>query len=319
MEINRSYGRIGVLMGGPSSERAISLKSGHAVYEALRKAGLSVVAIDIATDSQTQASRVIRSHRIDCAFIALHGRFGEDGQIQEVLEGLGLPYTGSGALASRLAMDKIGSLRIFQMHGLFVPRFEVLAMASHNLNWMRHMRLGFPVVVKPAAGGSSIGLSIVEDSRGLDRAVDEAFRYDSRVILQEYISGREITVGILEERALSVIEIVPKNKFFDYEAKYQAGMTEYIVPARLPGAVARQAQKAALAAHKLLGCWACSRVDIILDGGNRPFLLEINTIPGMTATSLLPKAAAVTGMDFTALCLKLVELAYEKTKRKPGA
>lgn len=305
------FGKIGVLMGGPSTEREISLKSGNAVYEALRRSGVETVAIDITTDSTEGNIRLIKSHKVDCAFLALHGRFGEDGQIQGILDSIKIPYTGSGAQASRLAMDKIASLGIFELNGLKVPRYSVLEKSSYRPDWKTDNGLGFPLVIKPANHGSSIGLSIIDDSKDLDAAVDLALSFDSRAIIQEYIPGREVTVGILDEKVLPVIEIVPKKRFFDFEAKYKAGMTDYIVPAELEEVVAEKVQAVALSAHKLLGCFACSRVDIILKD-NSPFVLEINTIPGFTSTSLLPMAAKKIGIEFEELCLKLVRLAYEK-------
>jgi len=266
----------------------------------------------VQTDSLRDTITLLKSHAIDCAFIAMHGRFGEDGQIQEILQGLGIPYTGSGVYASRLAMDKISSRRILQVNRLWVPRYKVLERQVHNANRKVYESIGFPLVVKPAMHGSSIGLSIVDHAEGLQRAIQEAFSFDEKVLVEEYIQGRELTVGILHNRVLPVIEIVPKKRFFDYEAKYQLGMTDYILPARIDEDVARSVQHAALAAHALLGCAGCSRVDIILRKDNTPCILEVNTIPGFTATSLLPKAARLAGIEFTELCLWLIRLAYEK-------
>ena len=315
----RSFGKVGVLMGGPSTEREISLKSGKAVSESLNQAGLKVAAIDIKTDGKEENIRLIKSYGIDAAFIALHGRFGEDGQIQEILDTLKIPYTGSGAVASRLAMDKIASRKIFEASGLAVPRYKAEDKLSYNANWKTHHNdFTLPLVVKPASQGSSIGLSIVEREEELYKSVDLAFSFDERIIIEEYIKGREITVGILDEKALPVIEIIPKKRFFDYEAKYQAGMTDYVVPAELEDEIAQNAQEAGLSAHKLLGCYGCSRVDMILSDDNIPFVLEINTIPGLTATSLLPKAAKVVGIDFSQLCIKLIKLAYDKAQNKPA-
>ncbi len=313
MKKKREYGRIGVLMGGTSSEREISLKSGAAVYESLTGAGIEAVAIDVVSEQPSVVARQLRVQAIDCAFIALHGRFGEDGQIQSILDAASIPYTGSGAMASRLAMDKVGSLRIFSVHGIAVPRSVVLERSAYFAHWKSHLKLAYPVVVKPASHGSSIGLSIVDGPAGIDAAVEQAFRYDDRLIVQEFIAGRELTVGILAETPLPVIEIVPKNRFFDYEAKYKAGMTDYILPAQLAPQVQSKVQRLALSAHRLLGCWGCSRVDMILDAKETPFVLEINTIPGMTQTSLLPKAARLVECDFAHLCLRLIDLAYEKT------
>jgi len=314
-----NFGKVGILMGGPSTEREISLKSGNAVYESLTQAGFKVAAIDIKTDGKQESISLIKSYEIDVAFIALHGRFGEDGQIQEILDTMGIPYTGSGARASRLAMDKIASRKIFKASGLAVPRYKAEDNLSYNANWMaRHNDFALPLVVKPATHGSSIGLSIVEKEEYLGKSVDLAFSFDERIIIEEYVTGREVTVGILDEKALPVIEIIPKKRFFDYEAKYQAGLTEYVVPAGLEDETAKKIQEAALSAHKLLGCYGCSRVDLILSKENIPFVLEVNTIPGLTLTSLLPKAAKVIGIDFPQLCIKLIKLAYDKTQDKPA-
>lgn len=304
-------GRIGVLMGGPSSEREISLKSGRAIYGALKQLGLEVVAIDIKTDNVKENIDLIKSYKINCAFLALHGRFGEDGKIQEILETIKIPYTGSGVHASRLGMDKIASRKIFEISGLAVPRYKILDKLSYNANWKFTDNIVFPVVVKPATHGSSIGLSIVDQKEGLDEAVDLAFQYDERVLVEEYIKGKEVTVGILDDKALPVIEIIPKRRFFDYTAKYEAGMTDYVVPAELEEKIAKKIQSAAVLAHRLLGCSGYSRVDMVLSQDYIPYVLEVNTIPGFTEMSLLPKAAKASGIDFTQLCIKLIELAYE--------
>jgi len=327
MEV-KDYGRVGVLMGGPSSEREVSLRSGEAVLSALLESGLDTVGIDITTDNARENSRLLKGHRLDCVFIALHGRFGEDGTVQRLLEELNLPFTGSGVEASCLAMDKIGSLDIFRKQGLCVPKSLSLEISAYGFGYRKpnhgsptyqknmdfKNELGFPVVVKPANHGSSIGLSIVENEEGIIPGIELAFQFDRRIVIEEYIKGRELTVGILNEMPLPVIEIIPKRKFFDFAAKYQAGLTEYIVPAQLEEGIAGIVQDAALAAHKALGCFGCSRADIILGQDNLPYLLEVNTIPGMTATSLLPKAAKCVGIGFNQLCLKLLELAYEKAK-----
>ena len=307
-----NLGKIGVLMGGPSTERDISLKSGKAVYEALKQLNVDVVAIDVQSDDIDENAQLLISHKINCAFIALHGRFGEDGQVQEVLDDLNIPYTGSGSLASSLAIDKIASRKILEVAGVAVPRYKVLDKNSYRQDWKFNENFTFPVVVKPATHGSSIGLSIVDDEKKLSKAIDLAFTFDKRIIIEEYVSGREVTVGILEGVILPVIEIIPKNRFFDYEAKYQAGMTDYIVPAKLEEEVAKRAQATASQVHKLLGCDGFSRVDMILSAGNIPFVLELNSVPGLTPTSLLPKAALVAGIEFQQLCLKLINLAYEK-------
>jgi len=316
MEI-KNFGKVGVLMGGASSEREISLKSGMAVFCALKEAGVEAIAIDITSEDSQENINLLRSYELNCAFIALHGRFGEDGGIQSILEGLKIPFTGSGVKASKLAMDKIGSLEAFSRGGLYVPKSQFIEKSAYEKNpifaesklFKNHFE--FPQVVKPANHGSSIGLSMVERIQDLPEAIQLAFKFDEHIIVQEYISGRELTVGILDEMVLPVIEIVPHNKFFDFAAKYQAGLTQYIVPAVLDQETFSAVQRTALQAHKLLGCYGCSRVDIILTKEGCPYVLEINTIPGMTATSLLPKAAKVKGLDFKQLCLRLLELAYE--------
>ncbi|MCX5712799.1 MAG: D-alanine--D-alanine ligase [Candidatus Omnitrophica bacterium] len=290
----------------------MSLKSGRAVLESLSRLGLDAAAIDIKTDRYEDNARLLKSRDIDCAFVALHGKFGEDGGIQEILDDLNIPYTGSGVSASRLAMDKIASRRIFQVYGLSVPGYEILNKFFYNKNRYKYHKFNFPLVVKPATNGSSIGLSIVEKPGLLDKAIKLAFDYDDNIILEEYIKGRELTVAILNDKALPVIEIVPKRKFFDYQAKYKYGLTEYLVPAPLSDGVKKKVQLCALKAHRILGCFGCSRVDIMLDDRSRAYVLEVNTIPGLTQTSLLPKAASKAGIDFAQLVLKLVGLAYAK-------
>jgi D-alanine-D-alanine ligase len=315
MALKNNLGKIGVLMGGPSSEREVSFKSGKAVYESLKASGIEAVSIDIKTSNIQENIRLIKSHKITCAFLALHGRFGEDGQIQKLLDGLNIPYTGSGAAASKLAMDKVASRVIFKDNGLNVPAYSVVDRSSYNTKWKKqNTKLKFPLVVKPAENGSSVGLSIIDKREGLDRAMDLAFGFDERIIIEDYISGRELTVGILDDKPLPLVEIIPKKRFFDYEAKYLSGMTDYVVPAKLKSGITAKVQEAGLSAHRLLGCSGSSRVDIILDKKNIPFVLEVNTIPGLTSTSLLPKAAKAAGIEFDRLCIKLIELAYEKTQ-----
>lgn len=308
-----NLGKIGVLMGGPSAEREISLRSGKAVCDSLKQAGVSVLAIDIKTDNPLTTIKQLKSSHIALAFIALHGHFGEDGEIQKLLEGLNTPYTGSGVVASRLALDKVAARKIFQIYGLSVPRYTMIRKEAFNFKksgFFNQKTSTFPLVIKPVSQGSSIGLSIVWDRRQLTKAIRAAFLVDRRIILEEYIKGREITVGILEEKPLPIIEIIPKKQFFDYEAKYQVGMTEYRVPARLKNGLVAKVQTAALKAHRSLGCKDFSRVDMILKG-DTPFVLEVNTIPGLTRTSLLPKAAAVVGISFSDLCIKLIKSAYK--------
>lgn len=308
----RRFGKIGILIGGPSSEREISLKSGKAVYKSLKQAGNKAIAIDIKTDNRVENIRLLKKHNLNCAFIALHGCFGEDGTIQKILEELEIPYTGSGVQASRLAMDKIASRKIFEVYGLSVPKYKIADKSNSSVNLKTQNHFSFPLVIKPSRHGSSLGLSIVDKPAQLNQALDLAFGFDEKILVEEFIAGREVTVGILDEKALPVIEIIPKRRFFDYTAKYRRGMTHYCVPARLKKDISKRIQDVALSAHKLLGCSGCSRVDMILGKDEIPFVLEVNTIPGLTKTSLLPKAAERIGIGFTQLCLKLLELAYEK-------
>lgn len=313
---NFKCGKVGILMGGPSTEREVSLKSGKSVYESLKQSGKDCVCIDITSDDICENVKLIKSFGIDCAFLALHGRFGEDGAIQEILDHLRIPYTGSSTLASKLAMDKIISRRILQVHGLDVPKYKVIEKINYNNNMRWLKDFAFPLVIKPASHGSSIGLSIIDSESLFPAAIEAAFVYDNTVLVEQFIEGREITVGILDNKPLPVVEIIPKSRFFDFEAKYHSGSTEYIVPARLDGNIARKAQAAALKTHMFLGCFGCSRVDIILSKDNTPFILELNSIPGLTPTSLLPKAARAVGIEFHELVLKLIKLAYEKAENK---
>jgi len=304
-------GKIGVIFGGLSSEREISLKSGKAVLAALSEAKLNVQAIDLDTEEPQEVAGIIKDSGIDVAFIAMHGRFGEDGKLQAILEKLKIPFIGSDSLSSALAIDKIASMRVFKENNIPVPRYEILNI--HKKDSLEKDKLSFPLVIKPQSQGSSIGISFVKDARGLDKALDLAFQYDKNVILQEYIDGKELTVGILDNCALEPIEISPKNKFFDFQAKYSKGMTEYILPASVDGNSRDQAQSLALKSHQVLGCRHFSRVDLMLDKKGNPFILEINTIPGFTSTSLLPKAALHQGITFVDLCLKLLTLATNGT------
>lgn len=293
--------RIGVLMGGYSSEREVSLKSGKAVYEALKVSGQDAVAVDIQKPDKDYVINLLLSYDIGAAFVALHGEFGEDGKLQAVLEEMRIPYTGSGPKASALAMDKMSSRNEFRAAGLAVPVSCLLDKGHKKIKGLK----GFPLVVKPAAGGSSLGLSIADNPAQLKSAINLAFQYDKKVIIEEYAAGREITVGIFEDMPLEPIEIKPKQRFFDYKAKYASGQTEYIVPARLPFKAMALLKQTALKAHTILGCSFFSRVDIILAADNEPVVLEVNTIPGFTATSLLPKAALERGIPFTELVVRI--------------
>ncbi len=306
-------GHIGVLMGGCSSEREISLRSGEAIFAALNRAGCRVSKMDITTEKELTIVQQLQDNRIDVAFIALHGRLGEDGRIQAILEGLRIPYTGSGVEASQKALNKITAQKLLKAEA--VPVADHLAFSrdqalSDEEVWQFFDGKNF--IVKPACEGSSIGVTIVRRKEDIREAIARAFEYGPEILLERFIQGRELTVGILGDEPLPVIEIKPKATFFDFEAKYQSATTEYEIPAKISGQLSSQLQTIALKAYQTLGCRHFGRVDIILDDENHPFVLEINTIPGFTNTSLLPKAAALRGMNFTQLCLRLVSFAYEK-------
>ncbi len=310
----KSQLRVGVLMGGPSSEHAISLKSGHGVVEALTGRGWDVrelvipkeLSAEQALDATTQ---LLEQQEIHVAFITLHGPFGEDGTVQQLCEGLQIPYTGSGVEASRLGLDKVASRRRFEQAGLIVPRWRLLqSTAVDQIDRCIEM-LRFPLVVKPTNQGSSIGISIARHHAELLEAVECASQYDARLLLEEFVPGREVTVGVLGDEALPIVEIKPHQGFFDFTAKYTPGQTDYLAPAPLDNELAKRVQQAGLTAHRVIGCRHFSRADLLLDRQQRPVVLEVNTIPGFTATSLLPKAAACVGIDYAALCERIIEMA----------
>jgi D-alanine-D-alanine ligase len=294
--------RIGVIMGGPSSEREVSLKSGAGVHRALSEKGYDAVAIDWRGKEDDLVAR-LRAERVAAAWIALHGTYGEDGCVQGLLECAGIPYTGSGVLASALAMDKVATRRILDQEAVEAPR------------WRRYhgpadaARLGFPLVVKPSAEGSSVGISIVKEEAQFGPALAVAATARGVVILEEYVKGREINVGVLDDEALGEVEIRPASEFYDYEAKYLRDDTQYFVPAPITDAERRLLHDLAVRAHRALGCSGATRVDLILTPQGRAVCLEINTLPGMTDHSLLPKIAAHAGMDYATLVEKILESA----------
>ncbi|MEW6585183.1 MAG: D-alanine--D-alanine ligase [Nitrospirota bacterium] len=291
--------RIGVLMGGTSAEREVSLRSGAAIYNTLKGAGYDVVALDAGDDLCDGLKR----EKIEMAFLALHGGYGENGAIQGMLEILGIPYTGSGVLASALAMDKEASKKIFLYHGVPVPPFVVVGKEQ------RAKSVGFPLpwVVKPAAEGSSIGVSIVKEERQFPEALEKAYTYGPKAIVEEFIDGKEIHIGVLNKKALGGVEVRPALEFYNYEAKYTAGLTEYILPPELGEEAYEKAKETALAAHNALGCRGATRVDLRIDRQGDPFVLEVNTIPGMTETSLLPKIAGLAGLRFPDLIEEILK------------
>lgn len=303
-------GPIGVLCGGPSAEREISLSSGKAVAQALKQAGFDVRLV-VLSEIPDGAAEVIQASGIRTAFIALHGPFGEDGTIQSLLEDLGIPYTGSSVEASRYALDKVFSRRRWAVAHLPVPKWRLAAAINAEI---RSEMLHFPLLVKPIGQGSSLGMSLVENKSELVQAVRQASVFGEELILEEFLPGIELTVGILNEEALPVIQIVPKRRFYDTIAKYQPGQCDYVIPAPLDENQTRFVQSLALSAHEALGCQDFSRVDMIWVPDFGPVLLEINTIPGMTPTSLLPKAAKEKGIDFNQLCARMLESAVRRSE-----
>lgn len=302
--------KIGVLMGGSSAEREVSLRSGAAVLNALKVRGYNAVGIDPSEDLCAS----LKKERIDIAFIALHGGLGENGAVQGMLEVMGVPYTGSAVLASALAMDKEVSKKIFLYHGIPVPPFHILdALPASGEKGTEGrsstlLKTGFPLpwVVKPASEGSSVGVEIVKKRASLAAALEKAFSYRGRVIVEQYIKGREVQIGILNGIPIGGVEVRPSLEFYSYEAKYTSGLTEYIIPPGLSKAAYRRAERAALAAHQALGCSGATRVDLIIDDQDAPYVLEVNTIPGLTETSLLPKIAGHAGYDFADLVEEII-------------
>lgn len=295
------FGKVAVLMGGPSAEREVSLKSGAAVLAALKRRGVDAEAIDADRDVIERLARGGYAR----AFVALHGRWGEDGVIQGALEVLGLPYTGSGVLASALGMDKLRCKQLWKGAGVSTPAFEVL---TRDTDFERVVkRLGLPLFVKPAREGSSFGISKVVDGRQLETAWTAAAKYDDVVIAERGIVGQELTVAILGDRALPVIRLEPAREFYDYEAKYILDTTVYHCPSGLSPTDERRVQRVALAAFAAVGCDGWGRVDIMRGADGRAYVLEINTVPGMTDHSLVPKAAAAAGIDFDELVVRILQ------------
>jgi D-alanine-D-alanine ligase len=292
-------------MGGLSSEREVSLASGNAILKALTEKGYHAVAIDVGRD----VAEKIHDHDIDVAFIALHGKYGEDGAVQGMLEVMGIPYTGSGVLASALGMNKTISKQVFRSKGLLVGPYEVIYAGAADRVHAILEEIKFPAVIKPHAEGSSVGVSIVFKKEDVAPATELAFEYGDEILIEKFIKGKEVQVGVLGERALGAIEIVPKDSFYSYKAKYEQGMSEHFFPARLPDAVYKRTLEAGLAAHRALGCRGYSRVDFIIDESGAPYILEVNTLPGMTATSLLPDIARGAGMSFPELVEEILRLA----------
>lgn len=290
--------RIIVVYGWISREREVSLRSGKKIYEALIKKGYNVTIVDPKMEGWEP---VLRG---DVVFIALHGKPGEDGTIQGFLETFNVPYTGSGVLASSLAMNKVASKKIFIASGIPTPKFITLEDSESIDGFISRAidEIGIPLVVKPVSEGSSIGVSIVKDEKDLEPVVRDTVDKFNDIFIEKYIEGREITVGILEIdgrlTALPILELVPKMEFYDYTAKYTSGMTDFIIPARMKDEKYKLAQELALKAHKVLGCVGFSRVDLVIDRDDNPYVLEVNTIPGMTDLSDLPAMAKAYGIEY---------------------
>ncbi len=312
--------KLAVLRGGPSAEREVSLRSGAQVEAALRGRGHDVTGVDLDLNTWD----VLRDGGFDCVFNALHGRMGEDGTVQGMLELLGLPYTGSGLLASALCMDKSRSNAVMAAAGLHVPDFEELEIKTGvgaDLVERLVKRFDLPLVIKPVREGSTIGLTIAHDTDQVASGLVLAARYDRRIMVQRFQSGTEITVGVLatpDLQMLPTLEIVSENPVYDYDAKYTEGRSHHIIPARIPEAARASAADASGRAFTLLGCSGMARVDIIVDAQGEPWVLEVNTVPGLTALSLLPDAARAAGITFDVRCQRLVDHAVERHRRHVG-
>jgi D-alanine-D-alanine ligase len=293
--------KIAVLKGGPGSERAVSLATGAGVAKALRSLGAEVTEIDV------KNSDFDLPNDTELAFIALHGTFGEDGQVQQILEDRGVPYTGEGVAKSRLAFDKILSKQKFTEHGVTTPHWEIIRVGQQPT-------LPLPYVIKTPRQGSTVGVCIVKEGAQVGPALKDVAKYDNELLIEQFIPGRELTIGVLGDLALPVLEIIPKSGFYDFNDKYPflnpqgGGGAQHVCPAQIAGDLTSKIQDLSLLACKSLGLKVYSRVDIILSERNEPFVLEINTIPGMTETSLLPDAAAVAGVTYPELCARIIEL-----------
>ncbi|HET6350682.1 MAG TPA: D-alanine--D-alanine ligase [Coriobacteriia bacterium] len=314
MTLVPSQMRVALLVGGRSAEREVSLNSGRQVAEALEISGYDVVRIDSGADSFITE---LAEAKPDVVFICLHGRFGEDGTVQGLCELLGLPYVGSGVLASALAMDKVMSKHVFEQAGISTPAYVTLR-RGEALDYDDIVaKLGPKTVVKPANEGSSVGMSIVHEPAELPAAIDRAFEFDALVLVERFIAGAEVTVAVLgndSPEALPTLEIVPEHEFYDYESKYVPGMSRHIIPANISVSARLECQRLAVEAHRELGCRGMSRSDTIVTEDGEVYLLETNTIPGMTPTSLLPDAARAQGIEFPELCHRLVGYALEPVR-----
>jgi D-alanine-D-alanine ligase len=307
--------RVAVLKGGRSLERQVSLRSGARVEDALGRLGHEVVAIDVGADLIAR----LRAAAPDLAFIAMHGRDGEDGTVQELLEILGIPYTGSGVLACSRASDKVLAKHLMLEAGVPTPDFFAFnetafrELGAADALAAIEERLEFPIVVKPSSQGSALGIRFARSAADVPAAIVAAFSYDSRVLLERHVAGRDLAVSILDDVPLPVVEAVPRDdEFYDFEARYEIGRTDFVCPADLPAGLTEAAQDLALRTYRLLGCSAFARVDLMLDEAGELTILEANPIPGLTETSLLPQAADAAGISFDALIERILELALTR-------
>jgi D-alanine-D-alanine ligase len=292
--------KIAVLMGGTSSEREVSLSSGKAMFTASAALGYDAISVEFKDDILSHLDTL---KSVDIVLIALHGGIGENGRIQGMFESLGIRYTGSDALSSAICMDKHISKLLAEDVGIATPRWKRIRKGQS----IYKNEFDYPFVVKPNSEGSTIGLTIVHNENDYDSAVEEAFKYDDEILIEEFISGKEITVSIVGEDVLPIIEIRPEHGLYDYECKYTKGMTEYICPAELNEDLTKRIKQTAFEVYKLLKCRHYGRVDLRLDNNNQHWFLELNTLPGMTDTSLLPKAAKATGISFEQLIGKIIK------------
>jgi D-alanine-D-alanine ligase len=307
--------RVAVLKGGRSFERQVSLRSGARVQDSLERLGHEVVPIDAGVDLVRQ----LRAVEPEVAFVALHGQDGEDGTVQELLEIAGIPYTGSGVLACARASDKVLAKHLMLETGVPTPPFFAFSEtafrelgAADALPAMEE-RLDFPIVVKPASGGSALGIRFARTAVDVPAALVSAFSYDGRVLLERHVAGRDLAVSVLSGETLPVVEAIPRDEdFYDFEARYEIGRTDFVCPAELPGDSAQRAQELALQTFELLGCSGFARVDLMLDDAGDPWVLELNAIPGLTETSLLPQAAEAAGIGFDDLVGRVLELALQR-------
>ena len=311
--------RVGVVMGGSSAEREISIRSGEAVVDALSGLGYDVVPVVLGAGAD--AMKDLANADLDVAFLALHGRLGEDGCVQGVLELMGIPYTGSNVLSSALAMDKLKAKELFRLHNVPTPPYYVFG-AEHSAADLEevHGSFGFPVIVKPRREGSSYGVSKATNLSELAQAIECALGYDTSVLVERFIDAKEVAVGILDGRVLGAIEIAPRSGTYDFAAKYTPGMTDYFMPARLPAARYRGVLNLAERAAQALDTSGAVRVDLLVTEGQNEYVLEVNTLPGMTETSLLPKIASAAGFGFAELCEAILERAmlHTGTPRRPA-